>query len=341
MGLALGELVEGQPVALEDLALKRLGVDSFNVIYQFVSSIRGADGTPLTDSKGNVTSHLTGLLYRTTNLIDKGIRPVFVFDGVSSEMKAKTIQKRREIRARAIAAHEQALKEGDLAKARELGSRALKVTPEMVADAKKLVSLMGLPVVEAPSEGEAQVAFMAGRGDLDGVVSQDWDSLLFGAPLLYRNLTVSGRRKVPGRNIYVEVSPERVVLEDVLAQLRIDRRKLIWLGMLIGTDFNEKFPKVGPKTALKLVQENDSFESIISKTGFMPEFDFHSVEELFLKPTVSSEYSVQVGLPDPEGLMRFLCTEHDFSQERVKGVILKLQNRLSEKGNQSSLRKWF
>jgi flap endonuclease-1 len=341
MGTAIGELVEPKKVEWSTLSSKRLGFDSYNIIYQFLSSIRGADGTPLMDSKGNVTSHLTGLFYRTANLLEKGIKPVFVFDGAHSELKSKTIEKRKEIRTRAIEAHEKALKDGDVRKAKELGSRALKVTPEMVKDAKKLLRLMGLPVIEAPQEGESQIAFMVQNGELDGCVSQDWDSLLFGAPVLYRNLTVSGKKKIPSRNVYVNVFPEKIVLKELLSDLTITREKLVWIGILIGNDFNEKFPKIGPKTALKLVKEHNDFESIINETGFIPDFDYKEIEELFMNPVHSSDYEISFGVPDKTALASFLCDEHDFSAERVKNGIERIEAKLREKGEQSSLSNWF
>jgi flap endonuclease-1 len=341
LGVNLGELIERKEISLNELSNKKLGFDSMNVIYQFLSSIRGMDGMPLTDSNGVITSHLTGLLYRTTNLIEKGIKPVFVFDGKHSELKSKTIQERIKVRTNAFKEHEKALKEGRTDDAKKFGSRALKVSSEMIEDAKKLIELMGLPVIQAKGEGEAQIALMCSKGKLQGVVSQDWDALLFGAPVLYRNITVGGRRKVPGKDLYIDVVPEKIELEKVLSELNLSREKLIWLSILIGTDFNEKFPKIGPKTALKLVQENNSFKEIINKTNFKPEFDFKEIESIFLNPDYNSDYSIKFNLPKRNELIEFLCEQRDFSKERVENTITRLENKLSEKGEQSSLSKWI
>lgn len=340
MGTAIGEIVPRQKIGLESLNAKTLGIDSYNVIYQFLSSIRGEDGNPLKDSHGNVTSHLAGLFYRTVSLAEKGVRPVFVFDGKPSPLKSETLRKRHEVRTEAFEKHEKALAEGNLEDARKFGSRALKLDEKMVQDAKELVSAMGFPCVQAPGEGEGQASFMARSGKIDGVVSQDYDSLLFGCPVLYRNVAVTGKRKLPGRNIWADAEPEKVLLEKVLEENGISREKLIWLGMLVGTDFNEKFPKVGIKTAMKLVKAADSFEKIISETGFSPGFDYREVEALFLRPDVTPDFSISFSKPDREKVVKFLCDRHDFSLERVEKTLGRLESSFSEKAKQSTLGRW-
>ena len=340
MGTAIGELVEREEIALDFLNGRKVGVDSYNIIYQFLSSIRGQDGTPLMDSEGRVTSHLTGLLYRTVNLLEKGIKPVFIFDGEPHKLKSETIKERKKIRTEAIEKHEKALKEGKLEEAKKYGARALKLTDEMVEDAKKLLNYMGLPVVQAPSEGEEQISGMVASGDLYGCVSQDFDPLLFGCPILLRNIAITGKRKVPNKDLYIEVNPEKVELETLLKQLKINREKLIWLGILIGTDFNEKFPRVGPKTALALVQKHNSFEGIIKETNHSPDFDYHEVEGIFLKPEFKKEYKIEFKLPEKDKVKDFLCRKHDFGEERVENALNKLEAKASEKGEQSRLGQW-
>jgi len=158
--------------------------------------------------------------------------------------------------------------------------------------------------------------------------------------VLLRNLAISGKRKMPGRNAYVEVKPEKIELAETLAKLGIDRRKLIWLGILIGTDFNEKFPRVGPKTALKLVRENDSFEKIIEATKHEPEFDYREIEEIFLNPEATKEYEIKFSEPNPRGITDFLVGERDFSEERVKSALEKLLTGTGQKSEQRRLYDW-
>ena len=197
MGVDFSDIVEKQKTELEFLTGRRIAFDAFNNLYQFLSIIRQADGTPLMDSTGKVTSHLSGLFYRTIKLVEIGIKPVFVFDGESPELKTKTKQQRREVRENSQKKWDEALSRGDTAEARKYAMGSSRLDSQMIDDSKKLLSLMGIPVVQAPSEGESQAAYLASTGKVWGVGSQDFDSLLFGAPILLRNVTITGRRKVP------------------------------------------------------------------------------------------------------------------------------------------------
>jgi flap endonuclease-1 len=340
MGTAIGDLIERQEITLDFLKGKTIAIDSYNILYQFLSSIRGVDGTPLMDSHGKITSHLTGLLYRTTNLLEKGIKPVFVFDGKPHELKKKTLEARNLIRTSASLKMKDAQAVGNLEEAKKFAQQSSKLTLEMVEEAKKLVSFMGLPIVQAPSEGEAQIAKMVQENTVFAGVSQDYDCLLFGVPRLCRNLTVSGKRKLPGKNVFIEVKPEYLELEKVLSQLKIDRQKLIWIGLLIGTDFNEKFPKIGPKTALKLVQEHNSFEEIIAATKAEPKFDYKEIERIFLNPNATSGYKISFIKPDIAAATDFLVQEHDFSHDRVETALKKITDIVSDTKKQSTLGAW-
>ncbi len=343
MGVNLSSLIEKEEISIDSLENKKLGIDAYNMLYQFLASIRGAYGLPLADSRGNVTSHLTGLFYRTVNFVDKGLKPVFVFDGVPSDLKKETLKKRREVRTDAEKKSSDALQTGDLAEAKKFGSRALRLDKSMVEEAKELLCLLGVPVVTAPEEGEAQASVMNSSGLIDGVISQDFDCLLFGGKDLYRHIGFTGKRKVPGKNFFVDIKPEHISLESVLKQLKIDRRQLIWLGILIGTDFNDKFPKIGPKTALKLVREKDSFEDIVKETGFEPDFDYKKVEKIFLEPVSKevSEKEIVFGSVDEKGLLEFLVEKHDFSKERVSNTIENFVSKIEEREKQKSLDQWF
>ncbi len=343
MGVNLSKLIEKEEVTIGQLSGKKLGIDSYNMLYQFLASIRGADGMPLADSHGQVTSHLTGLFYRTINLIEKGVKPVYVFDGLPSELKSKTLQKRRAVRTDAEEKSSQALQEGNLLEAKKMGSRALKLTRDMVDEAKILLEFLGIPVVQALQEGEAQASVMVKNGLLDGVVSQDFDCLLFGAPHLYRNIGFSGKRKVAGKNFYVDIKPEHMDAKKVFEQLGINREKLIWLGILVGTDFNDKFPRIGPKTALKFVKEYDSFEDIITKTGHEIDFDYKEIVDVFMNPVHATidEKELNEKMPQKEKLLEFLVEKHDFSKDRVENTINKFVFEKEEKEKQKGLSAWF
>lgn len=341
MGVAIGDIIPRRETSLEELRAKRIALDAYNALYQFLSAIRQPDGTPLMDHKGRITSHLSGLFYRTIRLVEAGVQPVYVFDGKPPELKRKTIEKRKEAREAAQKKWEEALERGDLTEAKKYAQAAHRLTKEMVEDAKALLTAMGVPWVQAPSEGEAQAAYMVARGDVWASGSQDYDSLLFGAPRLIRNLTIIGKRKLPGKDVYVDVMPERVELKEVLETLRIDRRKLVWIGILVGTDFNEKIPGVGPKRALALVKEYDSLEEIFKVLGYKPDYDWVAVERIFLEPDVTDDYRIQFKKPDREKIFEILVNEHNFSPERVERAVKRLEDATPASGAQTSLDVWF
>jgi flap endonuclease-1 len=266
------------------------------------------------------------------NFLEKGIKPVFVFDGKPDDLKMATIDKRRKVRDTAGERWKEALERGDEAEAYKQARSSTRVDETIIGTSKELLRLMGIPIVQAPGEGEAQASYMAIKGDARYVVSQDYDTLLFGAPMLVRNLTVSGKRKIRGRQI--TVSPERIVLADFLGGLKISREQLIQIGILVGTDFNVGVEGVGAKTGLKLVLKGE-FESKLKEK--MPDFDPAPVIDMFLHPPVTDDYAIAAGHPDAEGIRKMLCDGYDFSEERVN----KAMEGFSVKAGQKTLESWF
>lgn len=344
MGVQLGGLITRRKISLKDLSGKSISIDAYNTLYQFLSIIRGPDGNPLMDKERRVTSHLSGLLYRTANLVGVGILPSYVFDGAPPKLKRIEIMRREEVKQEAVVKYHKALEEGRMEEARMYAQATARLRDYMVSDAQRLLSLMGIPWVQAPSEGEAQAAHMAAKGDVYAAASQDYDSLLFGAPVLVRNIAISGRRKLPRKNAYVEVEPEIVELQDVLRQLSIDRIRLIHLGILVGTDYNTGGIKgVGPKTALKLVTKYSSFQEIrenLKDGGSFP-VDPDDLVKLFLEPEVTDGYKLQWTPPDNEGVVAFLCGERDFSEERVRKALDMMGSGLRKANERPTLEKWF
>ncbi|HLD08916.1 MAG TPA: hypothetical protein VJB68_02575, partial [Methylophilaceae bacterium] len=208
MGIQLTDLIEGKPLELEDLSGKKVAIDAFNWLYQFLSTIRQIDGTPLKDSKGRVTSHLSGLFYRTTKLMASGIKPIYVFDGKAPELKRATTQQRRDVRSEAAREWKAALDRGDMIEARKYAQRSSELTSEMIHGSKMLLSALGVPTLQAPSEGEALCSLMVSKGDAYAAATQDYDALLFGCSRVVRNLSITGKKKRAGRT--VDIVPEMV-----------------------------------------------------------------------------------------------------------------------------------
>ncbi|MBL7160201.1 MAG: flap endonuclease-1, partial [Candidatus Aenigmarchaeota archaeon] len=259
MGIQLSKLVKGSEIEIEYLRGRTIAVDAFLWMHQFLSIIRGYDGTPLKTSKGKISSHISGICYRSAKLIEAGVNLVWVFDGPKPEFKY-VVSERRTVREEAEKRWKKALAAGKMDEARSAAQQTATVNKEMIEDSKKLLEYMGIPFVQAPSEGEAQCAHMCKSKVVYGSASQDFDSLMFGSSLLIRNLSITGKRKVPRKKYYVEVKPELIELERVLKELGINQDQLILVGMLIGSDFNPGIHGIGPKKALKIVKEEKTLD---------------------------------------------------------------------------------
>ena len=343
MGVDLKDLISKTPVKLEDLNGKSIAIDAYNALYQFLSIIRQPDGTPLKDSSGKVTSHLSGLLYRTSNLVERGIKPIYVFDGVPPVLKAAEIERRKQVKAEATIRYEKAIVEGKTSEARMYAQATTSMKDYMEEDSKRLLKLMGLPWVQAPSEGEAQAAHMTKHGDADYCGSQDYDSLLFGATTLIRNITISGKRKLPSKNIYIDIVPEVMTLEKVLKECEITYGQLIDMGILIGTDFNPDGIKgLGPKTALKLIKQYGTIENALQhiKNASFPA-EPQKIREIFLHPKVTDNYKLEWKEANIEGIIDFLVREKDFSEDRVRKALERMQEGSKKAKRKTTLEKWF
>lgn len=322
MGVALTPIVVRQPITLADLRAQRLAIDGNGELYQFLALLRLPDGTPLRDGKGRVTSHLSGLFYRTTRLIaEHQVEPVFVFDGAPPAMKTAEIAKRRAVKARYEAEAAAARAEGDAARAYSKSTMTSRLTREMVGEARELLRLMGLPTVQAPSEGEAQAAHMAATGAAWAAVSKDYDTLLFGTPRLVRFLTFSGKEFLPSTGGFRAITPEVIDLHQWLRQLGITREQLVDLAMLVGTDFNPGIKGIGPKKALQLVLRHGRLEAMPAEIGEAVLPLAPAVRALYLSPEVTDDFAIEFGTCDRQGVVRFLCDEREFSQERVEAAL--------------------
>ncbi|MDO8871049.1 MAG: flap endonuclease-1 [Methanobacteriaceae archaeon] len=331
MGVKFKDIVSPKPINFEDLNGRTVAIDAANSIYQFLSSIRQRDGSPLMDEHGRVTSHLSGILYRTSSLMEKGIKPIYVFDGKSHSLKGETVSKRIEVRKESEKKWKEALGKGDIEEARKYAVRSSRMSSDVVNGSKKLLELMGVPYIQSLGEGEAQASFMVTNGDAWAVASQDYDCLLFGAPLVVRNLTISGNL----------AAPELMELDLVLKSLEITREQLVDVALMVGTDFNPGIKGVGAKTGLKLIkQEKDIFAAIEKTKTSLDEFgaDPELLRELFLNPEITRDYELKWRTPDQEGIIEFLCGEHGFSEERVSSAIKKIKKMDS---TQKSLEDWF
>lgn len=337
MGLQIGDLVSRKEVSFSELKGKTIAIDAFNAIYQFLSSVRQPDGTPLMDSSGNVTSHLSGLFYRNIALLSEGMNLIYVFDGEYHILKGKTHELRNAAKKAMAQKYEDAVEEEDLEGMGKYAKSLGKLDEKMIAESKELLEAMGVAVVQAPGEGEMQAAELVKSGQAYAVGSQDYDALVVGANKLIQNLTLARKRKTVNGFIYI--APEMIEFDHVINQLGITWDQLICLAILVGTDFNPGGVKgLGPKKSLAIVKQFvypvKIFENVIERHGDIG-FNWREIFEIFKKPNVS-KHKVTFPKFNPDKIKEILVTRHEFSAERVENQISKLKQ-VKAKKSQSTL----
>ena len=340
MGLDLKPLVKSSPIMISELSGKVIAIDAYNTIYQFLATIRGITGELLTNNNGEVTSHLSGLFYRNVNLLAEDIKLIYIFDGKPSPLKSKEIDRRRQVKQDALNKYQEAITAGRFEDARKYGQATSVLTDKMVEESKMILTLLGIPYIQAPSEGEAAAAQLTQSNIAFACASQDYDSLLFGAKRLIRNLAISGKRKVPNRNVYVDIEPEIIEQQQLLNETGLNLEQLVDIGILIGTDFNPGgIPGIGPKTALKLVREHNKLEKIEKIEASLANIPYKEIREVFLKQEAPKINGVEFNEINYDALVNFLCTEKNFSVARVNTSLDKVKKSITNRNQ--SLEKWF
>ncbi|MEK6885382.1 MAG: flap endonuclease-1 [Nanoarchaeota archaeon] len=336
MGLQIADIIPRKEIEFSELKGKTLAVDAFNVIYQFLSTIRQPDGTPLMDSKKRITSHLSGLFYRNMSLIIEGIKLIYVFDGKAPALKGRTQENRQEAKDIATEKYEHAKESKDIEGMGRYARQIVHLDKEKIEESKELLKAMGIAVIQAPGEGEAQASFICKNGDVYATASQDYDCLVFNSPKLIQNLTLAKKRKTASG--FIEVKPQMIELKKVLEELKINHEQLTCIAILSGTDYNPGGVKgIGPKKALKLVLENktkekifEAVEKLVAEGKYVLDFDWKEIYELMAHPDVSKDYKIEFPKIDFNKIKEIL-TEHDFSEERINTQLSKLMGLMEQK----------
>ncbi|MCJ1388985.1 Elongation of fatty acids protein 2 [Xylographa bjoerkii] len=299
-------------------------------IYSFLIAVR-SDGQMLTNETGETTSHLMGMFYRTLRIVDNGIKPLYVFDGAPPKLKSGELAKRFQRKAEANEAHEEAKETGTAEEVEKFSRRTVRVTREHNEECKRLLSLMGVPYIDAPTEAEAQCAVLARAGKVYAAASEDMDTLCFDSPILLRHLTFSEQRKEPIQEIH---------LDRVLEGLAMDRKQFVDLCILLGCDYLDPIPKIGPNTALKLIRDHGSLEAVVAhiesdhkhKYTLPADWPYKDARDLFFNPDVRPadhpSCDFQWKAPDVDGLVKFLVEEKGFSEDRVRSAAARLNKNL-------------
>jgi len=341
MGLQILEIIPKKEILIKELKGKTIAIDAYNTLYQFLTTIRQADGTPLLDKNRKITSHLSGLFYRNINLLQEGIKPVYVFDGKPPELKQKELQKRLERKGIAREKYEQAKEREDEKEMKKYSSQFVRITDDIIKESKELLGAMGIPVIQANSEGEAEASILAREKKVWATASQDYDALLYATPILIRNLTLARKRRTPS-GIYIDVNIEFIEFEKVLNHLQIDRDQLICLAILVGTDYNPGGIKgLGQKKALEIVRQYQYpvqiFDYIKNNQRYNEflTFDWQEIFKTFREYPVDGKQEIKFK-PVNEKKVKEILLARDFSENRIDSGLDKLKE-VEEQKKQTTL----
>lgn len=318
---------------------RMVAIDASMCLYQFMIMIRdnrAGSYQNMTNEDGQVTSHIIGMLSRTIRLMENGIKPVYVFDGKPPELKLGELAERRRRREEAEQQLQEAQEKGDEEKILASMKVTTRVTKEHNAQAKQLLSLMGVPVIEAPSEAEATCAALCRDGKVYGAATEDADCLTFGTKVLIRNLMAAESQK---RTI-LEVN-----LQLALEQLGVSMDQFIDFCILCGCDYCDTVKGVGPQTAIKLILQHGSLEKVletIEKEKIPSNFNYQAARDFFREceavDTATTAFDFKE--PDFEKLTKFLVEDHSFNAERVERYMERLRKAKS-KTKQQTLSSFF
>lgn len=316
-----------RPQEVQSLFGRKVAIDASMCIYQLLVAVRmGSDN--LTNDDGNVTSHLSGLFYRAIRLLELGIKPVFVFDGKPPEMKAGELNKRAEAKKAAEEAANKAREDGDLEAAMRFSRRVNRITPEMMEACKTLLKLMGIPVVEAPCEAEAQCAELVKKGIVYAAASEDMDSLTFGTDRLIRQLWAGTASTATKKGI----KPTEFTLSVILEDLKLNMDQFIDLCILCGCDYVDGIRGVGVVKALNLIRKHGDLEKIVDvlrkEKGFVvpDEYPVGTLRDMFKKPMVTDAKDIPIkwGKPKDDDLKKFLVEDNQFDVNKVENGLKRL-----------------
>jgi flap endonuclease-1 len=224
----------------------------------------------------------------------------------------------------------------DMASLHKQAMKSIHISKSMFDDAKKLITLLGMPVVEAPAEAEAQCAALVKAGVASAVASEDMDALTFGAEMLLRGFN-SKREPIV-----------RIQLSKAMELLSLSYLEFVDLCILMGCDYVPTIEGVGPATAIKLINQYSRLEAVVEYVNAHPrlqvpeDFDFIGARQLFLEAETIDPTALKLRWTqaDTAGLYEFLVAQRGFNPGRVNGSIRKLQKTYKEPA-QSKLEKFF
>jgi flap endonuclease-1 len=316
----LRQLAAIEDVTFEEIAGSVVAVDAHNWLYRYLTTtVKFTADEVYTTNGGDEVANLVGIVQGLPKFFEHDLTPVFVFDGGVTDLKEDEVERRRDEREKAEERLAEARERGDAVDAARLEARTQRLTDVIQQTSRGLLRRLGVPVVEAPAEGEAQAAHMARRGDVDYVGSEDYDTLLFGAPYTLRQLTSKG-------------DPERMGLQETLDKHDITWEQLVDMAILIGTDFNEGVSGIGPKTSLKAVREHGDLWGVLEARGEAVS-NADRIRELFVNPPVTDDYDVSASIePDVPAARAYVTEEWEIPAEEVARGFERIEESLVQTG---------
>ncbi|MFB6185040.1 MAG: flap endonuclease-1 [Haloarculaceae archaeon] len=320
----LRDLAALEDVTFDEIEGSIVAVDAHNWLYRYLTTtVKWTREAVYTTADGVEVANLVGVVQGLPKFFEHDLTPVFVFDGAVTELKDEEIRQRRERREKDEQRLAEARERGDDVEVARLESRTQRLTETIVDTTRELLALLDVPVVDAPAEGEGQAAYMARRGDVDYVGTEDYDALLFGAPLTLRQLTSKG-------------DPELMDFEATLSRHGITWEQLVDAAILMGTDFNEGVPGIGPKTAIAEIKDHGDLWAVLEARGAHVDHA-DRIRDLFLDPAVTDDYAFETALnPDVAAARAYVVDEWEVDADEVARGF----ERIEESVVQTGLDRW-
>jgi flap endonuclease-1 len=250
-----------ETINLHKLSGKKVAVDTSLFLYKMLINMRTADQSYFTSKEGKVVSHITGIFYKTVNYLAVNITPIYVFDGKPPEYKNNVLKQRND----KVANAKLAMENSNLSQEQKnsLEKKTVRLTKENIDDIKYLLDLMGVSYVQANGEAEAYASEMCRKGMVDYVVTEDMDTLAFGSPKMIRTCLDKSIK----RSDVISV----IDLDCILKHFDITYEQFVEMCILCGCDYCDNIPRMGNKTAYKLIKKLGSIETILPTLKNVPE----------------------------------------------------------------------
>ena len=307
---------------LYKLSGKRVAVDASLILYQ---QLLKSPGKIFKNSKGKITSHITGVFYKIMNYISLNIEMIFIFDGKPPDNKQDCINQRKE---KSKKAKEASLASTSEEEKQKLEKSALRLTSEMVNDVKRLLNLMGISYIHPDvGEGEAYASELCRMGYVDYVLTEDMDTMAYACPKLIRNCIDKSLK----RKDIVSIFDYTKIISDI----ELTHEQFLDFCILCGCDYCPVVPRIGEATAMKLIKTHCNIEEIIEKTKTKYAFPENYIDtfneakknfKIFTDNIKVEDIDIKTSVRDIEGLSTFLIEEVEMNEKRVQNSLKKFHN---------------